>query len=246
MKFDTDIYNFLNGLKFSNGLNIEIAEKNTLQCNRLDLIKSLCKDKNIIHLGCTDHLNLIDEKIQKGTYLHDILCHCSNKCIGVDINCEAIDYLKKKYKYQDLICADIIKDEIDEITSHKWDYLVMGEILEHVDEPFKFLEQIHNIYSSCIDYIIITVPNALSLQNMIQAFHNKELINTDHRYWFTPYTLGKIVTNAGMKVEEFYFCNSSLLSTDFKHRILYSISPRKIITNRYPATRINLIMIAKI
>jgi hypothetical protein len=26
---------------------------------------------------------------------------------------------------------------------------------------------------------------------------HKELINSDHRYWFTPYTLAKVVTRAG-------------------------------------------------
>lgn len=246
MKFDTYIYEYLDGKKFSNGLQIKISKKKSKRCNRLNAIENLCTDKDVIHLGCADHLNLIDEKLHKGTWLHDRLYNCSNYCIGIDINHESIEYIRQFYNYENLICADIISDQIDGITSHRWDYLVMGEILEHVNDPCYFLTQIHNKYSMYIKHLIITVPNALCLQNIRNTFSNQEIINTDHKYWFTPYTLAKVITNAGMEVEDFYFCQDPPIYNSTKEKLFSSISPYQIIMDYFPATRMNLIMVAKL
>ncbi|MDN5338800.1 MAG: hypothetical protein PWQ20_1870 [Thermotogaceae bacterium] len=45
----------------------------------------------------------------------------------------------------------------------------------------------------------MTAPNALRYSNFIFAQKNIEVINSDHRYWFTPYTLSKIALMAGIK-----------------------------------------------
>ena len=59
------------------------------------------------------------------------------------------------------------------------------------------------------DKLIITVPNAFSLENLFFTLSKKECINSDHRYWFSPYTIAKICTLAEIEIEEYHFCSHS-------------------------------------
>lgn len=123
----------------------------------------------------------------------------------------------------------------------------MGEILEHVDNPCAFLIAIRERYSRCINRMIITVPNAFSWQNISYTFSCEECINTDHRYWFTPYTLGKIATQAGMEIEQFRFCQPTLSSKKNLSWLIHPVSFfRHLILSRFPATRQTLVMVVKL
>lgn len=247
MIFDDDVNCYINGDAFSNGLKIKISNSGEPVKDRFQLIESLCKDKKVIHLGCVDHLPLIHKKIEQNIWLHARLCNCASRCLGIDINREGIEYIKNKLGYEDVICADIVDESIDEIKNDSWDYLVLGEILEHVDNPCFFLNRIRENYSTNIDRLIITVPNAFSWQNITYTFNHVECINTDHRYWFTPYTLAKIVYQAGMKWEQFFFCqpigDNYTISSCFRHPSqLFHYALFK----RYPATRQTLLAVVKV
>ena len=65
MRFDNETIEYISGKKFSNGANILISKKNEPLCNRFQIIESLCINKTVIHLGCVDHLPLINKKIKQ-------------------------------------------------------------------------------------------------------------------------------------------------------------------------------------
>jgi len=142
MEFEKHVKNFLSGSSFSNGLSLKICHKNDPLRDRFSIIEEICNGKDIIHLGCVDHLPLVEKKIKDGVWLHARLCSCARKCLGIDINNEGIEYLTK-LGYSEVICADITKDDIPDLIGNQWDYLVLGEILEHVDNPCAFLTTIH-------------------------------------------------------------------------------------------------------
>lgn len=208
MKFKKSEIPYLTGEKFSNGLVVDVsnpAEKQEL--TRMEYIEALVKGKKIIHLGCTDHIPLIKEKINNNIWFHKRLDDITERCLGVDINEESINYVKDELGYIDIINYDIMKDEpSSEILSEQWDYLIMGEILEHVENPTILLSKIKEKLGSSVKRIIITVPNAFGILNFKFALKHQELINTDHKFWFSPYTLGKIAMIAGFEVESFNFC----------------------------------------
>lgn len=246
MEFEKHVKNFLSGSSFSNGLSLKICHKNDPLRDRFSIIEEICNGKDIIHLGCVDHLPLVEKKIKDGVWLHARLCSCARKCLGIDINNEGVEYLTK-LGYSEVICADITKDDIPDLIGNQWDYLVLGEILEHVDNPCAFLTTIHEKYSKNVGRMIITVPNAFSWQNILHTFSHEECINTDHRYWFTPYTLAKITIRAGMEVESFLFCQPVPLPVG---RLSWLIHPRSLLRHailyRYPATRQTLVMVVKL
>jgi hypothetical protein len=144
----------------------------------------------------------------------------------------------KKIGYEDALAHNMIEDKpAQQILEEKWDYLILGELLEHIDNPVLFLSQIRQKYGKVIDKVLITVPNGLRWVNIKRVFRNKEVINSDHRFWYTPYTLAKVCTNAGLEVEEFTFL------LDYK-MVWYSFITKTIYRLR-PALLDNLSMISR-
>ena len=195
---------YLTGEKFNNGLSIKWEFGKTGLFSRIQYLSDICKDKKIIHLGCLDHnMETIRKKLNNKTWLHQTLTDQSSVCVGVDINRELIDEINTELNISNVICSDISTDLIrDEITSFHWDYLICGEVLEHIDNPVMFLSSIREKYEKYINRIIVTVPNTLNLSHIKRAFKGVESINTDHRYSFTPYNITKVLVNSGYKVVE--------------------------------------------
>lgn len=209
---------YLTGKEFSNG---KIFNYKDLEYGRprFSALKKILHEKeelkSVIHLGCCDHLPLIDEKIQNNKWLQKILVEHSKCVLGIDIDKEAVEYVKS-IGYPDVIYADITKDReqiVGKMHSmlgdEKWDYLIAGEIVEHLDNPTQFLKIIKETYCDVIDKIIITVPNGLSIKCISHAMKGQECINTDHRFWFTPFTIGKVLEQAKIEIEQIIFADSA-------------------------------------
>lgn len=175
--------------------------------NRLKLIVERTKGKRVLHVGFTDHLPLIETKIAQGRWLHKLLVESSSHCVGLDINAEAVEFVRTELGFKDVHVCDLLEDDLAGlIGENRFDYLVLGEVLEHTDDPVNFLTSLRSRMSPYVDKCLITVPNAFSFANVQNIWKSKEYINSDHRYWFTPYTLAKVLTRAGMPIEELGFC----------------------------------------
>jgi hypothetical protein len=229
------VNDYLNGDLFDGGLTIKVAEPEKHVLYRLPFLESIVRNKRIIHVGCVDHLELINYKIIEKNWLHKILCDSSSKCVGIDINKQGIDYLIQN-GFTDVHYHDIIEDEVPSfLQNYKWDYMILGEILEHIDNPVLFLLNLRKKYSEIVSKFIITVPNAYTYMNLISLTRNVEIINSDHRYWFTPYTLGKICVKSGFRIDSYFFARKSQIK---------SILPfKKLVFRILPVLRDTIIMI---
>jgi len=233
MKFESSLKPYLEGKKFSNGISFRIASASQ-NIDRLSYIEDFCRDKKVIHLGFADHLPLISEKILNNNWLHSRIINVASKCIGIDVDKDAIEYIQKHYSYPDLYLHNIITDAVlPAITNDQWDVMVLGEIVEHLDNPVAFLAELHKKYGKNIKQLIVTVPNALDFTNIRMAKNHKEAINSDHRFWFTPYTLARVAVAGGWQPDNFDFCQTFL-----PHKWYY-----RWIVNKYPAFRETLVMV---
>jgi hypothetical protein len=171
--------------------------------SKIGLLSKLCLDKKIIHVGCVDHnADVIELKIKKYKWLHSHLDKVSKLTIGVDINTEGIKYISENYGY-DVKALDITKPN-EYLKNDIFDYILFPDVIEHIGNPVEFLRQVRLCYSDNIKRIIITVPNAFAKKNFHNAKKKFEEINTDHRFWFTPFTLAKVLVDAGYTLEKFY------------------------------------------
>jgi hypothetical protein len=169
------------------------------------LLAKLVAGKKVVHFGCVDHLPLLEQRRKEGIWLHEVLAGTCTDLVGVDINEQGVQYMKDA-GFETYNSNVVTEHPPAEIVTKKWDYIVAGEVLEHIDDPVMFLKAIREKYGACTERIIITVPNALSYTNFRFALRNIEMINSDHRFWFTPFTLLKVATQAGIVVEDFDLC----------------------------------------
>ncbi len=212
IQIEKKILPFISGEKFSDSLKVEINELFE-ETTRISLLKKTATHKKIIHVGCVDHLPLIESKITNNIWMHGQLSEAASTIIGVDINKEGIDYLQLKLDINNVVCADITTDDIPEINGQKWDYLILGEVIEHVDNPVYFLQAIREKYKNIVNEIIITAPNILVKNRVLNMSKNSaEQINSDHKYWFSPYTLSKIISQAGYSNIKLDFTNRTPLT----------------------------------
>ena len=213
MFYDNLTEKYLLGQSFSNGaiINLDNIKVNTLY--RDDYLVNLSKGKNILHLGFVDHLPLIDDKIKNGHWLHKKLMDVGNLCFGVDINKEGIEYIQENYKYDNLYTVDVTSSDIpQEILDTKFDYLLIPDVIEHIGNPVDFLQSIRDNCKGNTDKVILTTPNAFRWNNFMNIFKGIECVNTDHRFWFTPFTLAKIATDAGYTINNFGYFEHGRLS----------------------------------
>ncbi|MCB8571923.1 glycosyltransferase [Bilophila wadsworthia] len=178
-------------------LYIQIANSHDVknELTRLDYLISCVRGKRVLHIGCCDHLSLIDTKIANGTWLHGIFLQEAASCFGIDIDKDAIMYLTKK-KYKNIYVADVMCDLPKAIKQEHFDVVVLGEILEHLDSPGVFLQKLHSHFDYQYE-LVITVPNAFFWENFKNCINHFERINSDHRFWFTPYTICKLLSGGG-------------------------------------------------
>ncbi len=235
MHYNNEIYTYLKGENFSNGLSIDLSTRQEKILNRDDFLIHISKGKNILHLGFVDHLPLIDNKIREDNWLHKKLIKSSNLCFGIDINEEGINYIQRTYSIDNLYTVNVVLDEIPkEILDIKFDYLFIPDVIEHIGNPVEFLEIIRKKFKSNVKKVILTTPNAFRLNNFKNILKNMEIINSDHRFWFTPFTLSKIVADAGYEIDSLGYFEHGKLS---KREIL-----KKYIINKYPGFRDTLII----
>jgi methyltransferase family protein len=197
-------------------------------------------------VGCCDHVPLIKKKLAANTWLHARICSVASSCYGVDTSEDGIKLMRDELGYGNLSRADIVHDRIPEVETQQWDYMLLGELLEHLEDPVEFVTSIRQRYARSVARVIITVPNALSLLNARFAFRNQECINTDHRHWFSPYTLGRALISAGMTPEEFFFCEPFPEDQPWYRRRSARALVGDMLLRAYPALREGLIMIARI
>ncbi|WP_063656179.1 methyltransferase domain-containing protein [Aliivibrio fischeri] len=198
MKIEKSIIPYLTNEKFSNGLNLKMSEQGSIFKNRIEALVRITNNKNVIHFGCADHPPLIESKFKNNKYLHAILDENTKHLVGLDYNPEGIDIMKNKLNMENVYLFDLFSDTLDEaVSKEKFDYILLGEILEHVNDPVSFLKEIKIKFKGVCDKIIITVPNIACKSRFNDILNDVECINTDHRYWFTPFTLAKVLTCAG-------------------------------------------------
>src|ERR1035437_9826020 len=134
MKIEPQVLKYLKGEAFQSSLNVEISKEKHQMITRESAITEIIRNTDVIHIGCSDHVQIINDKIKNNIWLHKLITENSKRCIGIDIDKESIEFIRKELGYQNVFYGNILTDEFKNITESKWDYAVFGEIREHLDD----------------------------------------------------------------------------------------------------------------
>jgi hypothetical protein len=187
----------LDGSTFSNAHRFDL--RNTGRApRRVERLVDLCRNKKVLHVGCCDHLDLIRGKVAQGVYLHQNLCAVASRCVGMDISEPGVTLL------HELGFPEVYTP--NHVPQDDYDICLLADVIEHVGDVVSFLKSMQPYRFKTL---VVATPNAFRLRNFLSS---GELINTDHRYWFTPYTLCKVLTDAGYTPQQVELCHSDYVS----------------------------------
>lgn len=183
MKLDDTSLAYLRGDRFSNGHRFDLGQTTGVTPRRGERLVELVRSRRVLHVGCCDHLDLIREKVASGIYLHQQLTAAAAHCVGLDTNAPGIALLRELGFAQSYGPGDV--------PEQAFDVCLLADVIEHVGDVVTFLREMRQYR---FDEIVVVTPNLFRLRNFLSS---GEVVNTDHRYWFSPYTLCKVLIDAG-------------------------------------------------
>ena len=146
---------------------------------RTEYLKGLCKDKVVLHIGCTGQL---DKELLK----------VSKRCYGVD----KAHQDRKDFKPCDLDVDILPKFEGVEL-------VVCGEVLEHLSNPGLFLTGLKATYAAPV---VFTVPNAFCTSGAEWLLkRGRENVNNDHVCYYSYTTIKELLRRVGYGIHKHYW-----------------------------------------
>lgn len=193
MKLDPQTLDYLSGKTFSNGHRFDLDNRRPA-LRRFERLIQLCAGQRVLHVGCCDHLGLVRDKVAQGVYLHQHLCRAAAHCVGVDTNADGVALLRE-LNFPEVYLPD-------EVPDNEFDICLLADVIEHVGDVVSFLRSMRRYR---FRQIVVVTPNLFRLRNWLST---GEVVNTDHRYWFSPFTLCKVLVDAGYTPQSVELCHS--------------------------------------
>jgi len=127
------------------------------------------------------------------------------RVVGFDL-----EDMEVRAPYTDHIVGDIFK--IDGLLpGEKFDTVLMGEFIEHVERPYDVLRSARN-YVAPGGSLLISTPNPLGIPAVIAEYLclRRFYYTEDHAFYFTPRWVWRLLENSGYEVIKTVGCGASL------------------------------------
>lgn len=193
---------FQNAINF-NGTDIFVHDYRNLSnkvVEREEYIITQAKGKSVLHFGFLDS-PFTSERIKNKKLLHLRLKNKSKDLFGLDVDKQSLDIYRNATSDFNNDIADLSKPmTIKSNITNKFELILFGEILEHLNNPGIALQNIRKISKNNKNStVIITVPNAFSYGGIVAASRGYEMVHPEHYYYFSPSTITKLLQDNGFK-----------------------------------------------
>lgn len=160
----------------------------------LDLIPADCK--NILDLGCST-----------GTLGESIKAKTKARVVGAELSKDMSDIAAKRLDR--VIVGDIEKPEIfSKLKSEKFDVIILGDILEHLRDPWSLLNNLQELLSPR-GSVVASIPNVRHLDTVFNLifkgywpYRERGIHDKTHLRFFTLKNILEMFSNAKLKVEK--------------------------------------------
>jgi len=159
--------------------------------NRTDAIVAWASGPDILDIGCTDHV------VEPGSahWVHRRLVQHHPATIGIDVDHENVK------RVAELGYPVIVADGQRFALNKRFDTVVAGDVIEHVDDPARLLR-------SCAEHlkpggkIVLTTPYPFCLQHQLYALisYPRTCLNEEHAVWFCPQTFTELARRSSLRV----------------------------------------------
>jgi ubiquinone/menaquinone biosynthesis C-methylase UbiE len=171
-----------------------------------EVIREFCRDRNVLHLGCTNY-PYTEDAIKNKMLVHFDLEKVAGRLTGFDFDQAGLDILAS-HGSTNLYQADLEKlEEVD--CSEKFDVIVAGEMIEHLNNPGLFLNGIKRFMSSETRLMITTINAYCAMRFAIYGLRGKgglnEPVHPDHVAYYSYKTLKLLIERHDFEIDDFMF-----------------------------------------
>jgi SAM-dependent methyltransferase len=160
--------------------------------NRLDLLQFISEAAtSVLEFGCGEALlGAAIKKRQKA------------RVVGIELDPDAAKAARKRL--DDIFCGDV--REIVPLIHERFEWIVGGDILEHLDEPWSFLTDLRRI-SKPDGHLLLSIPNVANWAIVADLLHGRfdytyiGIACAGHLRFFTRRTIEETLRIAGWAVE---------------------------------------------
>ena len=172
--------------------------------------------KRILDVGVVDHF--LDASSSE-RWLHGRLCGVAKKCLGVDVLTDELEQLR--LLGYDVRNADLTRGPLDET----FDIIVMGEIIEHIEQPGSLLRNAATMLDEG-GVVVLTTPNPWYVNVIIKHLLNAVPFteSADHVSWYDASSLYELGQRCGLQLYRYTGVRDAAART-FPGRVLFQIAP---------------------
>lgn len=173
---------------------------------RLEIIREFCVGKKVLHLGCTNY-PYTNEAIDSDMLLHFELEKLCEDLWGLDADQAGINILKEHGSRQ-ILLGDLEKLE-DAPIGGKFDVVVAGEMIEHLNNPGLFLNGVKRFMGSDSVLLLTTINAYCAMRFFYYGARGErgrtEPVHPDHVAYYSYSTLKLLVDRHDLSVENFLY-----------------------------------------
>jgi len=170
--------------------------------DRRRFLPRVAAGKRVVHLGCVDE-HLTESRFGTGALLHEQLMHNAKELVGVDISASGLQLLRE------LLPGNYVEGDVHRLNAlelpESCDLVLAPEIIEHLEAPGVFLDELRRYLVRSGATAIITTPNSYSWTHNVRfALRRREWVHPDHRVVYSPRTLLRSLELADLRCTNLY------------------------------------------
>lgn len=154
--------------------------------DRAQWLVSFVGGRRTVHIGFGDVGCEVTNR-STGRWLHDRLAASASELVGLDVSPDAVEIARREgFTAHAVDCTNA--EAVAALDLGQFDVAVLGEIIEHVDNPGGLLEAAKILVGSDGE-VVVTTPNARRLMDVLLAAFGREVIHPDHVAVYSVRTL---------------------------------------------------------
>ncbi len=157
------------------------------------------RGRRVAHVGFADVGCELTHR-ERGRWLHAQLADAASSIVGLDVTADAVEAAcAEGYEAYAVDCTSL--EDLRALELQPFDRVVVGEVIEHVDDPGGLLQAVGQLVRGGGD-IVLTTPNARRFVDLVLALTGREVIHPDHVAIYSARTLTALLERHGWRVTE--------------------------------------------
>jgi 2-polyprenyl-3-methyl-5-hydroxy-6-metoxy-1,4-benzoquinol methylase len=156
------------------------------------------KSSTVLDIGFADHTLSADQP----EWRHGTLRQVVQTCVGIDINSERVEAIRRATGLNNLVAADFSQNP--QLPYLKFDGIFAGDLIEHlscIDYLLDFIKQ--KLDSSGI--AILTTPNCYGRHGRLTRKRGTVIDNLEHTCWISPFQMNELCRRKGLTLAEIIY-----------------------------------------